>query len=182
MNKSVFLDRDGTINREVNYLNNPDNLELLPRAAEAIKMLNEAGYKVVIITNQSAIARGFLTTERLNKIHERLLRLLSLREAKIDAIYYCPHHPNENCKCRKPRPGLILEASKEHNIELSGSYVIGDKLIDIEAGKRAGCKTILVKTGYGEEEINNINDSNRPDLIVDDLYEAAKIIVEYTKG
>jgi len=178
MNKAVFLDRDGTINKEVNYLSDPKDLELLPRVVEAIKILNEAKYKLVIITNQSAVARGFLTIEKLNEIHEKLLVLLSQEGAKIDAIYYCPHHPNEDCECRKPKPGLILKASKEHEINLSKSFMIGDKLIDIETGKNAGCITILVKTGYGEKEMNKMSNSDiRPDFIADDLYHAAKIIL-----
>jgi len=177
MNKAVFLDRDGTVNEEVHYLSDSKDLKLLPRVAEAIKMFNDAEYKVIIITNQSAIAKGFLTIEKLNEIHEKLLTLLNKKGAKIDAIYYCPHHPNEGCMCRKPKPGLLLKASKEHNIDLNRSYMVGDKLTDIEAGKRAGCKTILVKTGYGKEEIIKINTDNCPDFITDNLYEAAKIII-----
>jgi len=181
MNKAVFLDRDGTINEEVNYLSDPKDLRLLPRVAEAIRMFNKAKYKVIIITNQSAIARGFLTIEKLNKIHGKLFELMKKKGAKIDGIYYCPHHPNEKCACRKPKTGLILKASKEHNINLRASYMIGDKLIDIEAGRNAGCKTILVKTGYGKEELNKINFNTKPDFIADNLYDAAKIILNALK-
>lgn len=176
-NRAVFLDRDGTINEEVNYLCDTNNLKILPGVAEAIRMLNKNKYKVIIVTNQSAVARGLLTIEKLNKIHEKLLNLLSSKGAVIDAIYYCPHHPSENCECRKPKIGLILRASREHNIDLDKSYMIGDKLADIEAGKKAGCVTILVKTGYGKEEINKINFEVQPDFIAEDLYEAVKIIL-----
>jgi len=178
MNKAVFLDRDGTINEEVNYLSDPKDLKLLPGVAEAIRMFNEANYKVIIITNQSAIARGFLTVEKLNNIHEKLLKLLEEKGARIDAIYYCPHHPDEECECRKPKAGLILRASKEHNINIRMSYMIGDRLIDIEAGRNAGCKTVLVKTGYGGQELNKIHFNSKPDFIADNLYTAAKMIWE----
>jgi len=157
-------------------------IKLYPKVAEAIRMFNRAGLKVIIVTNQSAIGRGLLTKTKLKEIHDTLLKILYFKGARIDAIYYCPHHPSEDCMCRKPRPGLLLEASKDHNINLKRSYMIGDKLIDIEAGKRVGCKTILVKTGYGKKEINKINNGNCPDFITNNLYEAAKTIISALNG
>lgn len=173
MNKAVFLDRDGTINKEVHYLRDPEQLELLARVPEAIKMLNEIGFKVIIVTNQSAIARGFLTIKKLNEIHVRLKEMLGEKGAAIDAIYFCPHHPGQDCECRKPKPYLILKAAKEHSIDLKNSYMIGDKYIDIKAGKNSKCKTIFVLTGYGEEERESIGlwDA-KPDYTAIDLYEA----------
>jgi len=172
MNKAVFLDRDGTINKEVQYLDDAEKLELLPNVAKVIKILNEGGFKVIVITNQSAIARGLLTREKLEEIHNKLSKLLSDEGSKIDAIYYCPHHPDENCECRKPRTGLILKASKEYNISLKDSYMIGDKLVDVETGKNAGCKTILVLTGYGTEEKQKMKTSCRPDFVARNLCDA----------
>jgi len=179
MNKAVFLDRDGTINQEIHYLTDPRDLELLPSVAEAIKMLNEAKFEVIIVTNQSAIARGLLTKRKLEEIHNRLLKILNDKGAKIDAIYYCPHHPDENCTCRKPKSGLIFKASKEHSIDLSESYVVGDKLIDIKSGRNAGCKAILVLTGYGKTELpEKIEFGTDFQYIADNLYDAAVWIVK----
>ncbi|MCP8316131.1 MAG: HAD family hydrolase [archaeon] len=177
MNKAVFLDRDGTINKEIHYLIDPEKVELIPKAGKAIRMLNEAGFKVIIITNQSAISRNLLTPEKLEKIHDKLLDSLRYEGAKIDAIYYCPHNPNENCRCRKPKPGLIQAASQEHCISLRDSYIVGDKLIDVETGKNIGCKAVLVLTGYGKEEVKAIKTNTKPDFIAEDLYSASEWIL-----
>ncbi len=142
--RAVFLDRDGVICYDVHYMSSPDQFRLMPGVGEGIRKLNEAGFLVIVVTNQSGLRRGLITEENLKKIHERMIRELSSYGARIDDIYVCPCLPEEDCDCRKPKPGMILEAAKKHNIELSSSYMIGDKQIDADAGKAAGCKTILI--------------------------------------
>lgn len=153
--KAVFLDRDGTINKYVGFLRDIDQFELIPGVAEAIKKINESGCLAIVITNQPVIARGEVTVERLDTIHQKMATELGKSGAYIDAIYYCPHHPDKGfegevpelkvtCECRKPKPGLIFQAAKDFNIDLSQSYMIGDSSSDVQAGKAAGCKTILL--------------------------------------
>ena len=172
---AAFIDRDGTINIDTHYLNRAEQIQLIPRAGEAIARLNQAGYPVIIITNQSAIARGILTETGLRAIHRELKRQLSAHNATIDAIYYCPHHPDgkDNCTCRKPAPGLILRAASEHNIDLAGSIMIGDKATDLEAGWHAGCGAALVSTGLGEDALTEIDQQTRDRIsyIGNDLFD-----------
>lgn len=157
---AVFLDRDGTVVEEVDYLARPEQLRLIPGAASAIRALNEQGLAVVVVTNQSAIARGMLTEDGLDAIHQRLTDMLAAEGAHLDAIYYCPHLTegglapyDRPCDCRKPAPGMLLQAAKEHCIDLTVSAMIGDSLRDLDAGAAAGCKTlILVRTGHGVTE------------------------------
>ena len=161
MNRSgIFLDRDGTINEEVDFLTNPLDLRLIPGAADAIREANESGFKVFIITNQSGIARGLLTEERLGEIHAALVSKLAGHRAKIDAIYYCPHHPDfgqppyrSECDCRKPKTGMIDQAVRAFGIDVRKSFVIGDRMIDVQTGNNAGAASILVLTGYGRSEL-----------------------------
>lgn len=155
---AVFLDRDGTINVEVDYLRRVEDLVLIPGAGRAIARLNRAGYPVIAVTNQSGIARGLLDEPTLKRIHDRLEELLAADGAHLDAIYFCPHHPDHgdvpyrrNCDCRKPAPGLLLRAAEELGLELAGSWVVGDSLRDLEAGRAAGASGILVETGKGVE-------------------------------
>ena len=143
-NKAVFLDRDGTIAHDVPYCSRPEDFELLPRVPEAIKLLNDNGFKVVVITNQSGIGRGYFTEDMLAKIHLKMLNELKKSSAVIDAIYYCPHHPNDKCECRKPKPAMILQAARDLDINLQESFFIGDSSLDIEAGNRAGCHPIRI--------------------------------------
>ena len=150
--KAVFLDRDGTIGPDVNYCSRPEDFELFPDSGEAIRLLNENGFKVVVITNQSGIARGYFSEDTLDRIHHRMKCLLDDAGAKIDAIYYCPHHPAENCDCRKPKTRMFRQAAEELDIDLSHSYVIGDTETDIIAGKTLMCKTGLVTTRYKASE------------------------------
>ena len=140
MHKAIFLDRDGTIAGDVPYCSRPEDFELLLGAAEGIRLLNEHGFKAVVVTNQSGIARGYFTEEMLAKIHDKLQKELAKRGARVDAIYYCPHHPDDNCDCRKPKPKMVLQAAIELDIDLSQSYIIGDNVMDTELAKRAGCK------------------------------------------
>ncbi|MCA8981744.1 MAG: D-glycero-beta-D-manno-heptose 1,7-bisphosphate 7-phosphatase [Planctomycetes bacterium] len=156
---AVFLDRDGTINVERDYLDDPSEVELIPGAAEAIRELNVAGFPVVVVTNQSGIARGMFDESRLAEITRRLDELLAARGAKILASYYCPHHPDYGgeryqrvCDCRKPGSGMLEQAAREHGLDLSASWIIGDSLRDLEAGAAVGAHGILVATGKGAEQ------------------------------
>lgn len=153
--KAIFLDRDGTINKSVGFLNDINKFELIENAAKAIKKINDNGYLAIVITNQPIIARGEATIEELNEIHKKLETLLGLEHAYIDGLYYCPHHPDKGfvgerieykikCECRKPAPGLILKAKDDFNIDLEKSYMIGDQKMDVLCGKNAGCKTALI--------------------------------------
>lgn len=178
--KAVFLDRDGVINREVDVLRNLKQLRLLPGAAQAIRQLNKLGFLIIVVTNQPVIARGWLTEKEVGAIHNVLIKRLAQKGAGIDAIYYCPHHPNANlkeyrcnCRCRKPNIGLIKKAVKKFKINVKISFMIGDSTRDILAGKRAGLKTILVETGYaGKDGKYDV----KPDFRIKNLSEAIKII------
>jgi len=154
INRAIFIDRDGTIAKDVPYCSRPEDFELLPRVAEGIKSVNEHGFKVVVITNQSGIARGYFTEETLAKIHDKMRRELAKQGAHIDAIYYCPHHPDGNCECRKPKPKMLLQATSDLNVDLGQSYVIGDNDMDIEMGKNVGCKTVLIGDKTKQREMN----------------------------
>ena len=180
MNKAVFLDRDGTIVEDVGYLNNPQQLKFIPGSIEAIKKLNEKGYKVVVITNQSGIARGLISEDMLQTIDKTLHKWILNGGAHLDGVYYCPHHPEHGvypyrqvCECRKPHPGLIKRAHRELDIDLTQSFMIGDKDSDIEAGKRAGTKTVFVNSGQGNEK----NLSQNPDHKSANLLEAVDWIL-----
>lgn len=144
MSRAVFLDRDGTINRNVPYCSRPEDFELLPGVEEGVRCLNERGFTVVVITNQSGIARGYFTEKTLAEIHEKMSKELGKAGARLDAIYYCPHHPDDNCDCRKPKPTLLWEAASDLAIDLGQSYVIGDRRMDVEMGRRGGCKASLL--------------------------------------
>lgn len=145
--RAVFLDRDGTIARDVDYCRRPEDLDIFPAAGEAVRLLNNHGFKVVVITNQSGIARGYFNEQTLASIHQKMADELGRSGAKLDAIYHCPHHPDDSCECRKPKTALFRRAAQEMNIEFSLSYIVGDSSIDIKAGKALGCKTVLVTTG-----------------------------------
>ena len=144
---AVFLDRDGTVARDVNYCRRVEDFHILSTVPEAINLLNEKGFKVVIITNQSGIARGYFNEETLAEIHRKLEDELARHGAHIDAIYYCPHHPDEGCGCRKPGTALFHRAAGELDIEFGNSYMVGDTQMDIDAGRKSGCRTVLVTTG-----------------------------------
>lgn len=161
--KAIFLDRDGTINKYVGFLTDINEFELLDGVTEAIKMINESGYLAIVVTNQPVIARGEVSVEELQEIHNKMETLLGQAGAYIDDIFYCPHHPHKGyegerpeykieCECRKPKPGMLFAAAEKYNIDLSESWMIGDGENDIEAGKNAGCKVCAV----GDVEINNV--------------------------
>ena len=183
MEKAVFLDRDGTIVEDVSYLDSCSKIKLLPRVNEAIKLLNENGFKVIIVTNQSGIARGYFTEETVREINSYIQETLAKQGAYIDRSYYCPHHIEgtvikykKECYCRKPNPGMIEEAAREFGIDLATSFIIGDKLIDVEAGRRAGCSTILL---VGERYPNKGGETAIiADNTATDLYEAVELLLK----
>jgi D-glycero-D-manno-heptose 1,7-bisphosphate phosphatase len=154
--RAVFLDRDGTINVERDYLHKIEDFEFIPGVPEAIKRLRAAGFLVIVVSNQSGVARGYFNERVVNQLHRHIQTELSRYGTSIDAFYFCTHHPEKGvgeyriaCDCRKGAPGMLLQAASEHNIDLSESFMVGDKLADIEAGERAGCRSFLVLTGYG---------------------------------
>jgi D-glycero-D-manno-heptose 1,7-bisphosphate phosphatase len=153
---AVFLDRDGTLNVEKNYLYRPEDFEFIAGTPAAIRRLNLAGFKVFVVTNQSGVARGYFSLEDVERLHRHISDRLAESGTRIDGFYVCPHHPSEGqgsyvgeCDCRKGAPGLLLKAAEEHRIDLGRSFMVGDKEADIEAGERAGCTPLLVLTGYG---------------------------------
>jgi histidinol-phosphate phosphatase family protein len=145
LHKTVFFDRDGVLNKErTDYVKSVDELEIFPNVAENVKILKKSGFKIVVITNQSAINRDLMTHEDLNKIHFTIQNHFQKNGTKIDAFYYCPHRPDENCECRKPKPGLFFKASKELNLDLKNSWMIGNNESDMQAAQLAGCKSIKI--------------------------------------
>jgi len=173
---AVFLDRDGTINEDVGYLDSPDRLVILEGVPEAIKRLNGIGLKVVVISNQSGVARGFFPEGVVEAIHQRLQEVLKKDGASLDGFYYCPHHPEDDCGCRKPRTGLLERASRDLGVELTASYMVGDKASDIELAYNTGAKAILVLTGKGYEERDKL--IHQPHYIAKDLKEAVEWIIK----
>lgn len=178
---AVFVDRDGTINVDVDFLSSPAQLQLIPRSAAAIRELNDLNIPVIVITNQSGIARGIFTEQDLAVIHTALDEELKRHGASVTAYYYCPHHPREgnapyvqDCECRKPKTGMLRDAQSAFGLDLSRSFVVGDKLIDVKTGKAAGARAIHVATGYGAAEMA-LSDGIR-DHAAADLYDAVQYI------
>ena len=179
--KAVFIDRDGTINVNIEYLDNPNNFQMYPSVAEGIKLLQDNGFKIIIITNQSGIARGFFTEETLKKIHERMIKELSEKGTSIDGLYYCPHHPDEGCDCRKPKTVMFEQAIIEHNVDVTKSFVIGDRMIDVEAGFKIGCKTVLVPERKESVKKERQESKIEPNYICDDFYSGVLWIINKDK-
>ena len=187
---AVFLDRDGTINEEVGYLDSLDKLKMIPAAHEAIRLINKSCMKAIVVTNQAGVARGFFTEKFVRQTHEIIQASLLQKRASIDKFYYCPHYPTEgtgiylqNCNCRKPLPGMLLQAAHDLNIELRSSYMIGDTYRDMETAKKVGVKGILVNTGYGCEVLQDVSPDvataeNKPDFVAEDILEAVKWIMK----
>jgi D-glycero-D-manno-heptose 1,7-bisphosphate phosphatase len=175
--KLVILDRDGVINKDsVNFIKNPNEWIALPGSLEAIALLNQSGFRVAIATNQSGIARGLLDMATLNAINDKMHRALAQMGGRIDAMFYCPHTADDNCECRKPKTGMILDIGRRFSVGLNEVYAVGDTLRDLQAFADAGCKPILVRSGKGEETIAH---GNLPPntLIFADLNEAAQHII-----
>lgn len=183
---AVFLDRDGTIIEEVGYLDNIEQLKLIPGAARAIGLLNKAGIPAIMLTNQSGIARGYFSESLVEQLHQRLNELLEAESAHLDAIYYCPHHPTEGdppyrrtCNCRKPNPGMVEQATRDLQLGKRHLFVVGDKLTDIELARKAGAEGILVLTGYGEKERKRLAEAGKtqPAYIAADLLQAIQWLI-----
>jgi len=180
--RAAFLDRDGTINVEKRYLHKTEDFEFIPGAPEAIKSLKAAGFLVVVVSNQSGIARGYFDEDAVEKLHRHIQGELICLGTSIDAFYFCPHHPDEGlgeykvvCDCRKGQPGMLLQAARDHNIDLSRSFMVGDKIADIEAAENAGCKPIMVLTGYGQSEAHKLVQGRA--TICEDIVDAVKEIL-----
>jgi D-glycero-D-manno-heptose 1,7-bisphosphate phosphatase len=185
VNRAVFLDRDGTVIEEVGYLNRLDRVAFFPWSVDAIRVLNEAGLLVVMVTNQAGVARGYFTEELVRETHALMDRRLAAGRARVDAYYYCPHHPDgvagpfrRNCECRKPKPGMILQAARDLDIDIAGSFVIGDRWLDIETGRAAGTRAVLVRTGYGQNEERRPEGAVTADYVADNLMDAASWILQ----
>jgi histidinol-phosphate phosphatase family protein len=167
---AVFIDRDGTIIHDADYCSDPQQVKLFPRIAEALKRLKSHGFKLIIITNQSGIGRGFFSLEQYRAVEAEILRQLG--NDLVDATYFCPHNPDDGCNCRKPGSGMILQAAREHRIDLRRSFLIGDKESDAECGQNAGVRTIRVRTGLDRQTIDSV-----ADWVAEDLPEAVEIIL-----
>ena len=184
LKRAVFLDRDGTINEEKDYLHRIADFAFLPGAPEAIRRLQDAGFLVIVVTNQSGVARGYFDEAAVHALHEHIQQQFAGYGTRIDAFYHCPHHPIEgvgeyrvNCDCRKGSPGMLLQAAREYDIDLSCSFMIGDKLADIEAGRAAGCRAILVRTGYGTGEEPRVVAKFPGTTVCRDLVTAVEVIL-----
>lgn len=179
--RCVLLDRDGTINFDCGYLSRPEQLQLLPYAAEGLRALSQLGFELVVVTNQSGIGRGYFDEQALQAVHARLRQLLAAEGVRLTAIYHCPHHSEDHCNCRKPAPGMVLRAADELGFDPGQSFMIGDKRCDFELGRAVGAKTILVRgSGNDWEETTTVAEAGQggiaADFVVSDLREAASAI------
>jgi D-glycero-D-manno-heptose 1,7-bisphosphate phosphatase len=185
--KAIIMDRDGTLCEEVGYVNHVDRIRLPERSIEAVVRANRAGYAAVVVTNQAGVARGYFAEDLVHRVHDRIRERIEARGGRLDAVYYCPHHPDvgeyryrKTCNCRKPRAGMLERARDEMGIDLERSYMIGDSIRDIEAGHAVGATTVLVLTGYGRGELEYRSSGwkVRPDHVAEDLLEAVEWILE----
>ena len=182
---AVFLDRDGTINEEQEYPDRLEQISVFSQAAPAIQRLNEAGLKVVVVTNQSGVARGYFPLAFVHEVHRYLNQHLAAAGARLDGLYVCPHGPGEGCPCRKPKPEMILRAARDLDLDLTHSYLVGDRYRDLETAANAGVKGILVLTGYGRVEYESLRDKAPapPVYVAQDLADAAAwILADLKKG
>src|ERR1700675_2875098 len=179
LRRAVFLDRDGTISEEMGYVNHIDRFQIFPFAAAAIRQLNQAEIPVIVVTNQSGIARNIFPESLVHEVHKKMVAELAAGGAWIDAIYFCPHKSEDACECRKPNPGLLERAAREHALDLSGSWIVGDRYADLEMGHAAGSRGILVMTGYGrgEYELHHSKWARQPDALAENLTEAVRRIL-----
>ncbi len=187
MRPAVFLDRDGTLSEEIGYINHLSRFLLYPCAAEAVSLLNQAGFAAVVLTNQSGVARGYFSEELVNLVHQKLQEEIERGGGRLDAIYYCPHHPEgrveayrRQCRCRKPDTGMIEQATAELNLDLSRSFVVGDRYLEVEMARRAGLSSVFVLSGYGmgEYEYQRQNWTHWPNVVAPDVLAAVKEILK----
>lgn len=185
--KAIFLDRDGVINKEVDNLTKIEDFELIDKVSDSIKLINKSEYLAIVVTNQPVIAKGFITNIQLDLIHKKMDSILGDQGAYVDDLFYCPHHPESGfegevknlkikCNCRKPKPGMLIEAAKKYNIDLEKSWIIGDRYADIKAGNQVDVSTILLKTGHSGNDKEKYFDL-RPDKVFNNLYEAVNFII-----
>jgi D-glycero-D-manno-heptose 1,7-bisphosphate phosphatase len=176
----VFLDRDGTISEEMGYVNHLDRFQIFPFAAEAIRQLNQADIAVVVVTNQSGVARNIFPESLVHDVHKKMVAQLAAGGAWIDAIYFCPHKTDDDCECRKPNPGLLERAAREHSLDLASSWVVGDRYADLEMAHTAGARGILVMTGYGrgEYEYYRATWPRQPDALAGNLSDAVRQVLK----
>ena len=184
---AVFLDRDGTINEQMGYINHISRFHLLPDAARAIKLFNSYKIPVVVVSNQSGLARGYFPPELVDAVHDKMKDLLEEQGAHVDGIYFCPHHPEakeemyrRECNCRKPKTGMLKQAAAELNLDLEKSFLVGDRWSDIKCAANAGCVPVLVLTGYGRGDYEYIGPGQdiQPEFIGENLFEAAEWIIQ----
>lgn len=171
--KAVFIDRDGTLIEEVNFLSRVEDLRFFPFTLEAVKLLKDNGFLVIVVTNQSGIGRSIYGEEDMHAIHDEIQ---SHVDNRLDKFYFCPHRPDEGCRCRKPNLGMIEDARRDFGIDFSRSWIIGDKKLDVETGFNAGLGTVMVMTGYGKKHIGEL--SRHPDIVAENLLDAARAIVD----
>ena len=194
MSAAIFLDRDGVLIGDVHLLTDPGDIRVLESVPQALTSLKEAGFQLIVVSNQTVVARGLITEQEVCAINAEIERLLEQAGAPhLDGFYFCPHHPNATlpayrivCECRKPRPGLLLRAAREHNLNLGASFMVGDRITDIIAGARAGCRTVLVQTGKHQappiETVEPLDESVQPDHVCADLRAAAEWILALRRG
>lgn len=177
--QAIFMDRDGTVSEEVGYMYHSGLFRLYPWTGEAIRKINESGMKSILITNQSGVGRGYFNESTVHEVHQVLEQGLKLSEAFMDAIYYCPHSPESNCDCRKPKPGMLLRAARDLEIDLRQSFMIGDRYVDVQAAHAAGMRSILVRCGDGEHELAKYSSlpGPQPNFVADNLQRAVDAIL-----
>jgi D-glycero-D-manno-heptose 1,7-bisphosphate phosphatase len=185
--RAVFMDRDGTISEEVGYVNHPSRYRVFPYSAEAVRLLNEAGWLAILVTNQAGVARGYFTEDLIGSVHGVLKGELEKHGAHLDAIYYCAHHPSVgeapyrfDCDCRKPKPGLSTRAAADFDIDLKNSWMVGDRYSDVELARNASVHAAFVLSGYGRGELEYQRSlwKHEPDLVAEDLLEAVRNIIK----
>ena len=187
MRRAIFMDRDGTVSDEVGYLNHVSRLRVFPFAAEAIREINASPLLAILVTNQAGVARGYFKEEMIGAVHDRLAGELAAEGARLDAVYYCPHHPTageapyrQDCDCRKPRPGMLVRAAREHGVDLASSYVVGDKYSDVRLAHAVGAAGVLVLTGYGRGEYEYERETwpREPEHVAETLLDAVRWILD----
>ena len=186
MTPAVFFDRDGTLNEDVGYLDRLERLRIYPFATEALRVVSRAGYRIVVVTSQAGIAHGVIDEPTVDGIHAHMLARFADAGVHVDGVYYCPHHPNAKveryrvtCECAKPKPGLVLQAARDLDLDLPRSFVVGDRWRDLQMGQAAGTRGILVRTGYGETEAGAPPSGARAEAVVANAMEAASWIVRH---
>jgi histidinol-phosphate phosphatase family protein len=186
LNRAIFLDRDGVINEDRDdYVKSWEEVHFIKGARQAIKMIHQAGIPIIVITNQAAIGRGIISEADLSDIHTRMQGAIKKGGGSISHFYYCPHHPDDQCHCRKPRCGLLKRAARDLNLNLADCFFVGDTLKDVHAGRRAGCRTVLVQTGQGEKTLQKIlagQTTITPDWVCEDLASATPLMLNYFKN